>query len=79
MLAAHGYAFAAPSVLAQLAAAAAAEVPALAPADAEAAALEVRRDLETFREVFFGKQSRGELPVNETLLAELDRLESARC
>jgi peptide deformylase len=45
----------------------------------EAAALEVRRDLETFREVFFGKQSRGELPVNETLLAELDRLESARC
>jgi hypothetical protein len=39
----------------------------------------VRRDLETFREVFFGKQSRGEMPGNEVLLAELDRLESARC
>jgi len=45
----------------------------------EAAALEVRRELETFREVFFGKQARGETPVNETLLAELDRLEAARC
>ena len=45
----------------------------------EAAALEVRRELETFREVFFGKQSRGETPVNEMLLAELDRLEAARC
>jgi ribosome-binding protein aMBF1 (putative translation factor) len=45
----------------------------------EAATLEVRRDLETFREVFFGKQSRGEVPGNKVLLAELDRLESARC
>lgn len=45
----------------------------------EAAALEVRRDLEVFREVFFGKQSRGELPGNEALLADLDRLEAARC
>jgi peptide deformylase len=45
----------------------------------EAAALEVRRDLETFREVFFGKQSRGELPGNDVLLAEIDRLEAARC
>lgn len=45
----------------------------------EAAALEVRQDLDTFREVFFGKQSRGELPNNADLLAELDRLEAARC
>jgi len=45
----------------------------------EAAALEVRRDLDTFREVFFGKQARGEMPGNADLLAELDRLEAARC
>ena len=45
----------------------------------EAAALEVRRDLETFREMFAGKQSRGELPDSERLVAELDRLEAARC
>ena len=45
----------------------------------EAAALEVRRALDGFREVFMGKQSRGELPADERLLAELDRLEAARC
>ena len=45
----------------------------------EAAALEVRRSLETFREVCAGKQARGELPPTEVLLAELDRLEAARC
>ena len=45
----------------------------------EAAALEVRRDLETFRDMFAGKQSRGELPDSEALLADLDRLEAARC
>ena len=45
----------------------------------EAAALEVRRDLDTFREVFFGKQARGEMPGSAELLAELDRLEAARC
>ncbi|NBU40505.1 MAG: peptide deformylase [Planctomycetia bacterium] len=45
----------------------------------EAATLEVRRSLETFREVFAGKQARGELPPTEVLLAELDRLEAARC
>jgi hypothetical protein len=45
----------------------------------EAAALEVRRSLESFREVFFGKQSRGELPGDDLLIAELDRLEAARC
>jgi peptide deformylase len=45
----------------------------------EAAALEVRRGLESFREVFTGKQSRGELPGNDLLIAELERLEAARC
>jgi len=45
----------------------------------EAAALEVRRELETFRELFAGRQSRGEMPGDATLAAELDRLEAARC
>jgi len=45
----------------------------------EAAALEVKGDLDMFREVFFGKQSRGELPGNDAILAALDRLEAARC
>jgi peptide deformylase len=45
----------------------------------EAAALEVRRALESFREVHAGKQSRGELPGHDALVAELDRLEAARC
>jgi peptide deformylase len=45
----------------------------------EAAALEARRSLDTFREVFFGRQSRGELPTNDALLAQLDQLEAARC
>jgi peptide deformylase len=45
----------------------------------EAATLEARRSLDTFREVFFGKQSRGELGPNEALLAQLNQLEAARC
>jgi peptide deformylase len=45
----------------------------------EAAAMEVRRALESFREVYAGKQSRGELPGHEALVADLDRLEAARC
>jgi len=45
----------------------------------EAAALEVRRALDSFREVFAGKQARGEVPGTDVLLAELDRLEAARC
>ena len=45
----------------------------------EAAALEVRRALESFREVHAGKQSRGELPGHDALVADLDRLEAARC
>jgi peptide deformylase len=45
----------------------------------EAAALEARRSLESFREVFVGKQSRGELPGDTALVAELTRLEAARC
>jgi len=39
----------------------------------------VKGDLDMFREVFFGKQSRGELPGNDAILAALDRLEAARC
>lgn len=45
----------------------------------DAAALEARRSLDTFREVFAGKQSRGELPVDAELLAQLDRLAAERC
>ncbi len=45
----------------------------------EAAALEVRDALDVFRDVFEGKQSRGEVPVTSAILAELDRLEAARC
>jgi len=45
----------------------------------EAAALEVRSQLEGLAQVFAGKQSRGELPPDATLVAELDRLEAARC
>jgi len=45
----------------------------------EAAALEVRRELESFQEVFAGRQSRGELPGTDSLLADLVRLEAARC
>jgi|GEM_PF-39163 peptide deformylase len=45
----------------------------------EAAALEVKRELELFEEMFVGKQSRGELPDNDALLARLDQLEAERC
>jgi peptide deformylase len=45
----------------------------------EAAALEARRALESLQDVFAGKQSRGELPGDEALLADLERLEAARC
>ena len=45
----------------------------------EAAALEARRSLDTFREVFAGRQSRGELPPNAEILARLDRLAAERC
>lgn len=45
----------------------------------EAAAIEVRDALESFAEVFAGRQSRGELPADEVLVAELERLEAARC
>lgn len=45
----------------------------------DAAALEARRSLDTFREVFAGKQSRGEVPADAELLAQLDRLEAERC
>ena len=45
----------------------------------EAAALEARRSLDTFRDVFAGRQSRGELATSADLLARLDRLEAERC
>lgn len=45
----------------------------------EAAALEARRVLDSFREVFQGRQTRGELPPTAALLERLDRLEAARC
>jgi peptide deformylase len=45
----------------------------------EAAAIEVRRALESFVEVHAGRQSRGEMPSDEALVAELERLEAARC
>ena len=45
----------------------------------EAAALEARRSLDTFREVFAGRQSRGELPPNAEILARLERLAAERC
>lgn len=45
----------------------------------EAAALEARRSLDTFREVFAGRQARGEVPSQADLTARLDRLEAERC
>ena len=45
----------------------------------DAAALEARRSLETFREVFAGQQSRGELPGDDEIVARLERLEADRC
>ena len=45
----------------------------------EAAALEARRALDSLEQVFAGRQSRGELPATAALVAELDRLEAARC
>ena len=45
----------------------------------EAAAIEARRALETFREVFLGQQSRGELPAHDEIVARLDRLQVDRC
>jgi hypothetical protein len=41
--------------------------------------MEARRALETFREVFAGQQSRGELPGHDDMVARLDRLEADRC
>ena len=45
----------------------------------EAAALEARRSLDTFREVFAGRQSRGEAPATTDILSRLARLEAERC
>ncbi|HAO72434.1 MAG TPA: peptide deformylase [Planctomycetaceae bacterium] len=45
----------------------------------DAAGLEVKRDLELLEDIYHGKQSRGELPAEEKIVAELDRLEDQRC
>lgn len=45
----------------------------------DAAGLEVKRDLELLEDIYHGKQSRGELPSEDTIMAELDRLEDQRC
>jgi hypothetical protein len=45
----------------------------------DAAALETRRMLDSFREVFHGRQSRGELPTTAAMLERLAHLEAARC
>ena len=45
----------------------------------DTAAIEARRALETFREVFTGQQSRGELPGHDEIVARLVRLEADRC
>ena len=45
----------------------------------DAAAIEARRSLDTMREVFLGKQSRGEVPSDAEIHARLKRLEEERC
>ena len=45
----------------------------------EVAALEARRALDSMREVFLGKQSRGELPHDAAIHARLAALEAERC
>ncbi|MEO1993194.1 MAG: peptide deformylase [Pirellulales bacterium] len=45
----------------------------------EAAALEARHALESMEEVFYGQQSRGEIPSSDELVARLDALEADRC
>ena len=45
----------------------------------DAAGLEVKRELELLEDIYHGKQSRGELPPEDTIRAELDRLEDQRC
>lgn len=45
----------------------------------EAAAIEARRALESLRDMFVGKQSRGELPPHEAMVARLDSLAAERC
>lgn len=45
----------------------------------EASAIEASRALDGFREIFAGKQARGELPGDREIKARLDALERARC
>lgn len=45
----------------------------------DAAAMEARRSIDSFRIVFAGKQSRGEMPSNDALASRLNQLEADRC
>jgi peptide deformylase len=45
----------------------------------EASAIEASRALDGFRDIFVGKQARGELPADREIKARLDALERARC
>ncbi len=45
----------------------------------EAASLEARRALDSMRDVFLGRQSRGELPVDADIHTRLAALEAERC
>ena len=45
----------------------------------DAASLEVKRDLELFKDIYHSKQSRGELLPEDEIISELDQLEAQRC
>lgn len=45
----------------------------------DAAAVEARRALEPFLDMFHGRQSRGELPSTAAIIGRLERLEAVRC
>jgi peptide deformylase len=45
----------------------------------DAASLEVKRDLELFKDIYHSKQSRGELSPEDEIISELDQLEAQRC
>jgi peptide deformylase len=45
----------------------------------EASVIEASRTLDGFRDIFAGKQSRGEVPDDQQIIARLDALERARC
>ena len=45
----------------------------------DAAAMEARRSIDSFRIVFAGKQARGEMPPNDAITSRLNQLEADRC